>query len=140
MRFFTSTAQSRTAARRTGFAQSLFDRMFADFDRSLREMGLGDLSVGKHVSAWLEPFMAASLLMKQGSAGDDAALAAALARNLFGTVPGRLGCCRDGGLCPARGPQDCVDQPLAELLAGETYRSKFPRSGQPFAPDARGSR
>ena len=29
------------------FAQRLFDHMFGDMDRNLREMGVGDLSVGK---------------------------------------------------------------------------------------------
>lgn len=32
-------------------AQALFDRMFVDFDESLREMGVGDLRVGKQVKA-----------------------------------------------------------------------------------------
>ena len=31
------------------FAQELFDALFADMDRALREMGTGDLSVGKQV-------------------------------------------------------------------------------------------
>ena len=31
------------------FSQSLFDTMFVDMDQSLREMGVGDLSVGKRV-------------------------------------------------------------------------------------------
>ncbi len=30
-------------------SQAFFDAMFADLDRALREMGIGDLSVGKHV-------------------------------------------------------------------------------------------
>lgn len=30
-------------------AQALFDAMFADIDRNLREMGVGDLSVGKKI-------------------------------------------------------------------------------------------
>lgn len=32
-----------------GFSQNLFDAFFADMDRSLREMGVGDLSVGKRI-------------------------------------------------------------------------------------------
>ena len=31
------------------FSQALFDTMFVDMDQSLREMGVGDLSVGKRV-------------------------------------------------------------------------------------------
>ena len=33
------------------FSQSLFDTMFVDMDQSLREMGVGDLSVGKRIKA-----------------------------------------------------------------------------------------
>jgi cytochrome b pre-mRNA-processing protein 3 len=68
------------------FSQCFFDRMFADFDRSLREMGVGDLSVGKHVKRMARAFYGRILSYESGLAGDDAALAAALARNVFGTV------------------------------------------------------
>ena len=36
-------------------AQALFDLMFADLDRNLREAGVGDLSVGRHVKGLLPP-------------------------------------------------------------------------------------
>src|SRR5436190_14185992 len=68
------------------FCQSFFDRMFADFDRSLREMGVGDLSVGKHVKRMVRAFYGRILSYEAGLDDDDSALAAALARNVFGTV------------------------------------------------------
>jgi len=68
------------------FCQRFFDRMFADFDRSLREMGVGDLSVGKHVKRMARAFYGRILSYEAGLAGDDSVLAAALARNVFGTV------------------------------------------------------
>jgi cytochrome b pre-mRNA-processing protein 3 len=37
-------------------AQSVFDAMFSDMDIALREMGVGDLSVGKRVRAMWEAF------------------------------------------------------------------------------------
>ena len=37
-------------------AQAVFDAMFADMDVNLREMGVGDLSVGKKVRAMWEAF------------------------------------------------------------------------------------
>jgi cytochrome b pre-mRNA-processing protein 3 len=70
----------------TPFCQSFFDRMFADFDRSLREMGVGDLRVGKHVKRMARAFNGRILSYEAGLAGDDSVLAAALARNVFGTV------------------------------------------------------
>ena len=38
------------------FRQRLVDEMFSDMDRSLREMGVGDLSVGKRIRVMAEVF------------------------------------------------------------------------------------
>jgi cytochrome b pre-mRNA-processing protein 3 len=67
--------------------QRFFDTMFADFDRSLREMGTGDLSVGREIKRMAEAFYGRIAAYEQGLAEDDAALQAAVARNLFGTAP-----------------------------------------------------
>jgi cytochrome b pre-mRNA-processing protein 3 len=69
-------------------AQRFYDTMFADFDRSLREMGIGDLSVGKQVKRMTRAFYGRILAYEKGLAGNDAMLAAAVARNLLGTVAG----------------------------------------------------
>ena len=69
------------------FGQRFFDAMFADFDRSLREMGTGDLSVGREVKRMAEAFFGRIGAYEQGLEADDAALRPALARNLFGTAP-----------------------------------------------------
>ncbi|NNF76684.1 MAG: ubiquinol-cytochrome C chaperone [Rhizobiales bacterium] len=42
----------RTAA----FSQGVFDHLFEDMDRSLREMGVGDLSVGKKIKKMAQVF------------------------------------------------------------------------------------
>ncbi len=39
-------------------AQQLFDLMFADMDRNLREAGVGDLSIGRHVKGLASTFLA----------------------------------------------------------------------------------
>jgi len=70
----------------TLLCQSFFDGMFADFDRSLREMGTGDLSVGKHVKRMARAFYGRIRAYEEGLAGNKLALGAALARNVFGTV------------------------------------------------------
>lgn len=67
--------------------QRFFDEMFADFDRSLREMGTGDLSVGREVKRMAEAFYGRIAAYEEGLAADDAMLQPALARNLFGTAP-----------------------------------------------------
>jgi cytochrome b pre-mRNA-processing protein 3 len=76
------TERSEPAA----LGQCFFDAMFADFDRSLREMGTGDLSVGREVRRMAEAFYGRISAYRRGLADGDAALQAALARNLFGTA------------------------------------------------------
>jgi cytochrome b pre-mRNA-processing protein 3 len=65
-------------------AQSVFDAMFSDMDVTLREMGVGDLTVGKRVREMWEAFhgRAAAYEMALANAEDDA-LADALARNVW---------------------------------------------------------
>jgi cytochrome b pre-mRNA-processing protein 3 len=66
------------------FAQGLTDEVFADMDRSLREMGVGDLSVGKKVRRMAEVFYGRARAY-QGAlrAGNEGELAEALYRNVF---------------------------------------------------------
>ncbi|MFW5659761.1 MAG: ubiquinol-cytochrome C chaperone family protein [Oceanicaulis sp.] len=64
--------------------QLVFDRMFDDFDAALREMGTGDLSVGKKIREMGEAFYGRAKAYEDAlNAGDEAALAAAVDRNLF---------------------------------------------------------
>jgi cytochrome b pre-mRNA-processing protein 3 len=64
-------------------SQRLFDIMFADMDRNLREMGVGDLSVGKKVKALAKAFYGRVKAYDEGLAGGGEKLEAALRRNLF---------------------------------------------------------
>ncbi len=67
------------------FAQELFDFMFADFDNALREMGAGDLGVGRRVQAMARGFYGRIAAYERGL-GDETEMVAALRRNLFGTA------------------------------------------------------
>ena len=65
-------------------AQALFDLMFADMDQNLREMGVGDIGVGKRVKAMAQAFYGRLASYGDGldhSQGDS--LNSALQRNLF---------------------------------------------------------
>ena len=65
-------------------AQGLFDAMFNDMDLTLREMGVGDMGVGKRVKLMSEAYMGRLKSYDDAiSAGDNAALSEALRRNLF---------------------------------------------------------
>lgn len=67
------------------FAQDLFDVMFADLDRGLREMGATDIGVGRHVKAMVDAFYGRVAAYEAGL-DNSGALEAALRRNLYGTV------------------------------------------------------
>ncbi len=67
----------------TDLAQALFDIMFADMDQNLREMGVGDLGVGKRIKTMADAFYGRVAAYEAGLDGDDGVLADALGRNLF---------------------------------------------------------
>jgi cytochrome b pre-mRNA-processing protein 3 len=65
-------------------AQAVFDAMFNDMDLNLREMGVGDLAVGKRVKRMWEAFHGRALACEEAlAAADDTALQALILRNLF---------------------------------------------------------
>ncbi len=69
-------------------AQAVFDAMFADMDFNLREMGVGDMTVGKRVKQMWEAFHGRAKAYEAALAADDEpALAAALARNVWRGAP-----------------------------------------------------
>ncbi|MGC2854224.1 ubiquinol-cytochrome C chaperone family protein [Novispirillum sp. DQ9] len=64
-------------------AQKLFDTMFKDMDRNLREMGVGDLSVGKHVKRMAKAYYGRAAAYEHGMTAGREVLEAALRRNLY---------------------------------------------------------
>ena len=70
-------------------AQSLLDTMFASFDDALRELGVGDLVVGKKIRKMAESFYGRAQAYEEAIAADSgdarASLASALARNVYDT-------------------------------------------------------
>lgn len=66
-------------------AQALFDLMFEDMDVSLREMGAGDMGVGKRVKAMVQAFYGRIASYEAGLAGEKGELEDALARNVYAT-------------------------------------------------------
>jgi cytochrome b pre-mRNA-processing protein 3 len=77
-------------ARGRALAQAVFDAMFADMDLNLREMGVGDLAVGKRVRQAWEAFHGRALAYEAALDSAEAdALPEALARNVWrGEAPG----------------------------------------------------
>lgn len=80
-------AFAREGRRRGGeaaeLAQAVVDAFFADLDRAVRELGVGDLSVGRYVKRLGELFLHRSRALCEALDRDDPRAAAALlARNL----------------------------------------------------------
>lgn len=67
-------------------AQALFDLMFEDMDVSLREMGAGDMGIGKRVKAMVQAFYGRIASYEAGLVGEEGELEEALLRNVYATV------------------------------------------------------
>jgi cytochrome b pre-mRNA-processing protein 3 len=81
--FFRRARGGRDNMRRLG--QGVFDRFCDDMDGNLREMGIGDLAVPKHMQRIGEAFYGRAAAYDAAlDAADDAALWQALTRNVFG--------------------------------------------------------
>lgn len=105
-------------------SQALFDTLFRSFDQALRDVGVGDLSVGKRIRKMAEAFYGRAGAYRAAlDAGDMAALADALDRNLLAgssADPGFL----DQVVVYTRHVADALDlQSDDDLLAG---RITFP--------------
>lgn len=99
-------------------AQKLFDQMFQNMDDSLRELGVGDLSVGRKIRKMAENFYgrvgAYEAALRDGADGAD--LAKALGRNVFDTVDAQTA----GRLADyvRRAAADIQSQPIARIAGG----------------------
>lgn len=71
-------------------AQNLFDLMFFDMDQNLRELGVGDMSVGRKVKAMAKALYGRIAAYEPGLA-DPAVLTDALGRNLYRGHPPEVG-------------------------------------------------
>jgi len=102
-------------------AQALVDVLFADLDASLREMGAGDLGVGKRVKRMATAFY--GRIGAYETSENKGAMEQALMRNLFGTVtpqPAQLAAMT--GYVETALAQ-LANQPLPEIMAA---RLNFP--------------
>lgn len=108
-------------------AQDLFDLMFADMDRNLRELGTGDLGVAKRIKKLAKAFYGRIAAYEDGlNAAVAGRLEEALARNAY----------EDAAVPPAavalladyvrRADAELAAQPLAELSAGRVRFAAAP--------------
>jgi cytochrome b pre-mRNA-processing protein 3 len=99
-------------------AQAVFDAMFADMDLNLREMGVGDLAVGKRVRRMWEAFHGRALAYEAAmDSGVPAALAEALARNVWRGAAPEGAPARLAGIARAQAAH-LAGQGIEEMVAG----------------------
>lgn len=101
-------------------SQNLFDLLFADMDVNLREIGVGDLGVGKRVKKMAQAFYGRVEAYDAGLAAEDGdkTLSEALTRNLYGTIQAPpAGLAAMAGYLRAA-ERHLASQPDAEILAG----------------------
>jgi cytochrome b pre-mRNA-processing protein 3 len=65
----------------TPMVQALIDAVFVGFDEALRDMGAGDMGIGRRLKAMANAFY--GRLSAYDAAGDEAAMADALKRNVY---------------------------------------------------------
>jgi len=110
-------------------AQALADHAAADFDPNLREMGAGDLGVGRRVKHMAGALYGRIAAYEAGIDGNDERLQQAIRRNLFGTVEPSL----DQVTAMARYVQAAHDVlaacPAAELARGAINFPPAPAGG-----------
>ena len=107
-------------------AQIFVDTLVLDLDRSLREMGVGDLGVGKRVKRMAAGFHGRITAYDQGLASGPEELEAALRRNVFGTTspePWQV------SAMAAYLRREVEAQPDAGLLAGKLSFGPPPEQG-----------
>jgi cytochrome b pre-mRNA-processing protein 3 len=116
--------------------QGVFDLFCRDMDHSLREMGIGDLAVPKHMRRVAEAFYGRAAAYDAAIAGaDEEELAAALARNIFPQSASSAGARRLARY--VRGTIDELDRQEAGAFA--QARPRFPDPDLIAAPsEARG--
>ena len=102
------------------FGQALFDRFCIDMDDNLREMGIGDMSVPRHMKRVGEAFYGRAQAYQAALAAEGSApLLETLIRNVYGgTAPEQPGAAERLATYIRRMVEVLDRHPLAELTAG----------------------
>jgi cytochrome b pre-mRNA-processing protein 3 len=105
-------------------AQELVDAVFRGFEDALREMAIGDAGVARRLKSMAADFGGRSRAYDAAlEAGDQAALAAALARNVYGA--------EGAAAAPALAERVAANAAAIEAIAYEDFaagRFRFPRA------------
>jgi len=106
------------AAEAKALSQELFNAMFADMDRGLRDLGSSDVRTPKRVKAMVEAFYGRAKAYEDGLSDPGGGLAEALRRNLFRAVEAGEGPSRRMAGYVRREAGNLAQQSLPDLIAG----------------------
>jgi cytochrome b pre-mRNA-processing protein 3 len=109
-----------------GLAQALFDTMFRDMDRNLRELGVGDPSIPRRIKAMLEAYYGRIKAYETALAAGADALVSAIALNVY-LANSESSAARALAAYVQRAAGVIDAEAVSDLLAG---RAEFP----PIAP------
>ena len=99
-------------------SQALYDTLINDFEASLRQLGAGDVGVGKRIRVMTEALQGRVKAYEAALAGNQLDLEAALRRNLYGTTDPDMEAVRSVAAYLRRGKELADTQPIDRILRG----------------------
>lgn len=107
-------------------AQAFCDAVVEDMDRNLREMGTGDLSVGKKVKKLMEGFYGRLGAYEEALQGEGSMLISVLKRNIYASAAPTDAQLQAVARYVRREAERLQNQPLERLAAGEAGFGALP--------------
>jgi cytochrome b pre-mRNA-processing protein 3 len=107
-------------------SQALFDILFQDMDESLRELGAGDMGVGRRIKAMAEGFYGRILAYERALEQGGDALEQCVKRNLYGAVDPGPGQVRAVAQYIAQEVESLATQDLGRLAQGQVAFGPVP--------------
>lgn len=104
-------------------SQEVLNLLFGDMDRNFREMGIGDMSIGKHVKKVAKAFYGRAEVIEEGLDKGAEDLASGLLETLYRSVENAEKNAADVAAYVIATDQHLAGQPLERILAGEVQFS-----------------
>ena len=102
-------------------SQAVFDIMFEDMDKSLREMGAGDVGIGRRIKEMAKGFYGRIAAYEDGLNRDDDSLNLALQRNVYRQSIAEDDQVRALSSYMRREAANLSNQPIEALLTGKLF-------------------
>lgn len=111
-------------------AQSLYDTLIKDMEASLRQLGAGDIGVGKRIRVMTEALQGRINAYEAALAGSQIDIEGALRRNLYGTTDPDMDAVRVVANYLRRAKELADTQPIDRIMRGVFEFPPTPSGGQ----------